>query len=153
MKPWGVQLASPIVAPGRATRTSSSAAAWWCGANMTPTLGVTLLPVEQDPCFFGLVPADVEERGREVAGDDVRAGTRGRDRGVARPGGDVEDVLARRDTAGVDEDRAERRDDLPGHGRVVAERPQGGVSGLELRVRGRGRRRLGVRGHAGSLHR
>ena len=37
MKPAGVQLSSPIRPPGRTTRTSSSAACWWCGANITPT--------------------------------------------------------------------------------------------------------------------
>ena len=37
MKPAGVQLISPIRPPGRTTRTSSSAACWWCGANMMPT--------------------------------------------------------------------------------------------------------------------
>ena len=37
MKPSGVQLSRPMVPPGRQTRTSSSAPAWWCGANMTPT--------------------------------------------------------------------------------------------------------------------
>ena len=37
MKPWGVQLTSPIVPPGRQTRSSSSAAIWWWGANITPT--------------------------------------------------------------------------------------------------------------------
>src|SRR6266516_2443984 len=33
----GVQLSRPMVPPGRQTRTSSSALAWWRGANMTPT--------------------------------------------------------------------------------------------------------------------
>ncbi len=37
MKPSGVQFSSPIVPPGRVTRSSSSAVAWWCGANITPT--------------------------------------------------------------------------------------------------------------------
>ena len=34
--PSGVQLRSPIVPPGLQTRTSSSATAWWRGANMAP---------------------------------------------------------------------------------------------------------------------
>ena len=34
--PSGVQLSSPIVPPGRQTRTSSSAVCWWWGANMAP---------------------------------------------------------------------------------------------------------------------
>ena len=37
MNPSGVQLTSPIRPPGRVTRTSWSAAAWWNGANITPT--------------------------------------------------------------------------------------------------------------------
>ena len=37
MNPSGVQLSRPIRAPGLVTRSSSSAAAWWCGANMIPT--------------------------------------------------------------------------------------------------------------------
>ena len=41
MKPSGVQLIIPIVPPGRQTRTSSSAAAWWCGANIAPTQDMT----------------------------------------------------------------------------------------------------------------
>src|SRR6185295_985152 len=36
MNPPGVQLSTPIVPPVRQTRTSSSAPAWWCGANITP---------------------------------------------------------------------------------------------------------------------
>ena len=39
--PSGVQLSRPIVPPGRQTRTSSSAASWWCGANMTPIEDMT----------------------------------------------------------------------------------------------------------------
>ena len=41
MKPSGVQLSTPIVPPGRQTRTSSSAACWWCGANITPMQDIT----------------------------------------------------------------------------------------------------------------
>lgn len=41
MNPVGVQLIRPMVPPGRATRTSSSAERWWFGANMTPTHDVT----------------------------------------------------------------------------------------------------------------
>jgi hypothetical protein len=37
MKPSGVQLIIAIVPPGRVTRSSSSATAWWCGANIAPT--------------------------------------------------------------------------------------------------------------------
>ena len=37
MNPAGVQAIRPIRPPDRVTRTSSSAAGWWCGANITPT--------------------------------------------------------------------------------------------------------------------
>ena len=40
-KPSGVQLISPMTPPGRQTRTNSSAASWWCGANITPTQETT----------------------------------------------------------------------------------------------------------------
>ena len=39
--PSGVQLSSPIVPPGRQTRTSSSAASWWWGANIAPIEEIT----------------------------------------------------------------------------------------------------------------
>jgi hypothetical protein len=39
--PSGVQLSSPILPPGRHTRTSTSAAAWWYGANITPIEDIT----------------------------------------------------------------------------------------------------------------
>jgi hypothetical protein len=38
MNPSGVQLISPMRPPLRVTRTSSSAAGWCKGANITPTL-------------------------------------------------------------------------------------------------------------------
>ena len=41
MNPAGVQLISPIRPPGRQTRTSSSAVAWWNGANIAPTTEIT----------------------------------------------------------------------------------------------------------------
>ena len=39
--PVGVQLASAIWPPGRVTRASSAAAAWWSGANITPQVDET----------------------------------------------------------------------------------------------------------------
>jgi hypothetical protein len=41
MNPSGVQLSSPMRPSGRHTRTSSSAAAWWCGANIAPRQEIT----------------------------------------------------------------------------------------------------------------
>ena len=41
-KPSGVQLSTPIVPPGRQTRSSSSAATWWWGANITPMHEMTV---------------------------------------------------------------------------------------------------------------
>ncbi len=39
--PSGVQQSRATVPPVRQTRTSSSAAAWWCGANITPIADMT----------------------------------------------------------------------------------------------------------------
>ena len=39
--PSGVQLSRPMVPPGRQTRTSSSATAWWWGANIAPIEDMT----------------------------------------------------------------------------------------------------------------
>ena len=41
MKPSGVQLSRPMRPSVRHTRSSSSAATWWCGANMTPMHDMT----------------------------------------------------------------------------------------------------------------
>ncbi len=41
MKPSGVQLSSADAGTRSATRSSSSAACWWCGANITPTQEMT----------------------------------------------------------------------------------------------------------------
>ena len=82
MKPSGVQLSRPIVPPGRQTRTSSSAAGWWCGANMTPTHEMTASnsPSSNGRCSasatcqlsvealgLGALAAGLEQLGREVA--------------------------------------------------------------------------------------
>ena len=94
MKPSGVQLSSPIV-PARAgtTRTSSSAPAWWCGANITPTqemtasndavgvrqrLGVGLLPVDRRPRPPRPAPARSQSSGvRSLATTSAPAGRPG----------------------------------------------------------------------------
>ena len=161
MKPSGVQLTRPIRPPGRTTRTSSSALAWWCGANMMPThesadvelavverqrLGVGLLPGELDVRRLGVPAARLEQLGGQVGGDDGAAGQRGRDRGVAGAGGDVEDPLARLDPAGVGDGLAEVGDEVDGDVVVVAERPHRAVLGLDLGV-GRGR---GLLSHGGA---
>ena len=103
--PSGVQLRRPIVPPGRQTRTSSSAASWWCGANITPiadmttskdsssngqVLGVGLDPVELEALRLRALAARLEQRRGQVAGGDVGAAPRGGQRGVAGPGRDVE---------------------------------------------------------------
>ena len=161
MKPWGVQLASPIVAPGRETRTSSAAAASWCGANITPTQDMT---TSNEPSAKGRAsaspcrqssstpaasavrrPASSSSGARSLA--TTRAPSSGGDGGVARPRGDVEHVLPGLDVAGLDEDPAELRDDLARHCRVVAQRPHRGVPGLEGGVGRRGLLRAGVCGH------
>ena len=105
--PSGVQLSSPIVPPGRHTRTSSSAASWWWGANITPIDDMTTsndsssngrcsasasTQSSVEPFGLGAAAAGLEQLGRQVAGGDVGAGLCGRDRGVAGPGADVEDA-------------------------------------------------------------
>ena len=107
--PSGVQLSSPIVPPGRQTRTSSSATSWWWGANIAPIDDMTTSNDSSsngrfsasasthssvDALGLGAAAAGLEQLGRQVAGGDVRAGLRRRDRGVAGAGGDVEDVAS-----------------------------------------------------------
>ena len=159
--PSGVQLSRPIVPPGRQTRTSSSAAAWWCGANITPIEEMTTsnapssngrcsasasTQLERDARALGAVPAGLEQLGREVARGHARAALRGGDRRVAGAGGDVEDVHAGADPAGLDEPRAEREQERLDHRWVVAGRPHRAVAGLQVRV-GRWRLRAGVGRH------
>jgi redox-sensitive bicupin YhaK (pirin superfamily) len=76
----------------------------------------------------------VQLRG-EVAGRDPGTGAGGQDRDIALTGGDVEDVVTRPDARSLDQHRAAGRDDLAGHGGVVAERPPGAVLGLEGTIR------------------
>ena len=97
--------------PERVTRTSSSAATWWCGANMTPTQEMTasndpssygsasasaVSQVEREPVRLGGPAPHLEQLGGEVRGHDVGAAAGGGQRGVARAGGDVQDPLAGR---------------------------------------------------------
>ena len=108
--PSGVQLSSPIVPPGRQTRTSSSAATWWNGANMTPMQDITMSneavlerqvlrvgrhPLDVQALGFGSTRACLEQSWGEVGGDHLGAAPGGRDRGVAGAGGDVEDAVRR----------------------------------------------------------
>ena len=140
MKPSGVQLSRPIRPPGRTTRTSSSAASWWRGANITPTheiaasnspssygsaCGVVGAPVQVEALGLGGAARPMSSSARrDVGGDDVGAGAGGGQRGVAGAGRDVEDVLAGADAGSLDEPGSERGDDLGGHGVVVAESPE-----------------------------
>ena len=74
--PSGVQLSSPIVPPGRQTRTSSSAACWWCGANITPIADMTTskrLVLERQVLGVGLDPLELEARGLGAARARPRA--------------------------------------------------------------------------------
>src|SRR3954454_5411230 len=107
-QPSGVQLAIAIVPPGRVTRTSSSATAWWFQANIAPNDEST---VSNDASANGSAAASAsphssaapravapppprcaargerarapgpQQLRREVGGDDVAAGQRGRDGG------------------------------------------------------------------------
>jgi hypothetical protein len=70
----------------------------------------------------------VEQLGCEVAGDHVSAGARGGDRGVAGPGGNVQDLGSRADTGAVDDPLADIGHELGDPG-VVARCP-----GLAVRL-------------------
>ena len=86
-KPAGVQASSPIVPPGRQTRTSSSAARWWCGANITPTQDRT---TSNEPSSWGSASAINVGTTRLLGGDLV--GNRAQAAAAAqrwRPGSDV----------------------------------------------------------------
>ena len=146
MKPVGVQEISPMRPPGRQTRTSSSAASWWCGSEhhadagghgvehvvvVGQVLGVADLPLEADARGLGIGLALVEQLGREVAGDDVRPGRGGRDRDVAGSGGHVEHVVVGAEMGRLDEHGSEVGDDLGRDGVVVAERPHRAVARLQ----------------------
>ena len=73
-------------------------------------LGVGLPPVEVDAALGGGRAPGVEQLGGQVAGDDVGAGQRGRDGGVAGAGSDVEHALARAAMpAGLDQDAVRAR--------------------------------------------
>ena len=163
MKPSGVQLSRPMVPPGRHTRISSSALAWWNGANMTPRQDMT---VSNSPSANGRSSASacrhssvvprrrglplpgLEQFRGQVAGYHAGPGLGGGDRGVAGSGGHVEHPVSGPDLARFDEDRAEARDEVGGHGRIVAERPHGAVLRLQRPARFGGIRGLG--GHFGS---
>ena len=167
MNPSGVQLTRPIRPSLRVTRTSSSAAGWWKGANMTPDagrrdveravgvrqgLGVPLVPRDVEPLGPGVRARRGEQLGRQVGCRDLRPHARRRERDGAGAGRDVEQPVAGGDLARLDEHVAQRRDDVGGDRRVVAQRPHGAVLLLDLRggavLHGRvGPRRLGGVGH------
>jgi hypothetical protein len=140
----------PIVPPGRHTRRSSSATAWWSAAQIAPThdvttsnsaspkrerLGVALHPVERDAEAAGLGAAGLEVLRRQVRGGHARAGRGGAQRRVARAGCDVEHTLARVDPARRHELGPELPDQLGRKAVVVAERPHRPHGGLALAVR------------------
>ena len=147
--PSGVQLSSPIVPPGRQTRTISSADSWWCGANITPIEDIT---TSNDSSSNGRFSASASTQsssrptacararpassssGVEIAGGDVRAGLGGGERCVARARGDVEHLHARADPGRLDEPGPEWQQERLDHGRVVAGCPHRAVARLELGV-------------------
>ena len=65
--------------------------------------------------------------GRQIGGHDRGAGERRADGDVAGAGGDVEDALAGRDAAGLDQHRAELPHRCRREGVIVAERPHGAL--------------------------
>ena len=137
MKLSGVQLARPILPPGRHTRIISSAACSWFGVNITPkvdsttsklasakgsALGVGLAEHDRQALGLGALAAALEQGadivGRHHLGEAARRG----ERRIAVAGGDVEHALA---AAQVDCLAKHLADDLQrgADDRVVAGRP------------------------------
>ena len=98
-------------------------------------LGVGLDPLELEALRLRAPATRLQQLRRQVAGRDVRAALRGRDRGVAGAGGDVEDAHPGTDPARLDESRPDRQQERLDHGRVVTRGPHRAVAGLELGIR------------------
>jgi hypothetical protein len=79
--------------------------------------------------------ADVEQLGCQVGSDHLGASACGGQGRAPGPGGDVEHALPALHVKGLDEDAAERSDDLIDDGSVAPARPHRGVLGLERLVR------------------
>ena len=94
-------------------------------------LGIRHDPLDVESLGLGEAMPLVEQFGCQVCCDDVGAGAGRGDRDVAGPRRDVVDALSCTDVGGIDEDRAERGDDLGRNGGVVAECPHRTVLGLE----------------------
>ena len=109
MKPSGVQLARPILPPGRQTRSSSRAALSWFGVNMTPKVESTASKlasangsasasaswkVTGKPLGLGALAAALEQRADIVGRHHVGEAARGGEGRIAVAGGDVEHALA-----------------------------------------------------------
>jgi len=77
-------------------------------------------------------PGGDEQFGREVQADDARAGAGGAQGHVAGTGGDVEDVVSRRDGEAVEQVARRHRVDVLGDRRVVPRRPGRAVGVLEI---------------------
>ena len=111
-------------------------------------LGVGLPPFKRRSASFGRPPPGLEQFRGEVAGYYAGPGLGRGDRGVAGSGGHVEHPVSGPDLARFDEDGAEARHEVGGHGRVVAERPHGAVPRLQRPARFGGIR--GLSAHFGS---
>ncbi len=77
--PSGVQLNSPIVPPGRQTRTSSSATSWWWGANIAPIEDMT---TSNDPSSNGRLSASASTHSRVSPSASARVRPASRSSGV-----------------------------------------------------------------------
>jgi hypothetical protein len=93
--PSGVQLSSAIVPPGRQTRTSSSAATWWCGANITPIADMTTSNVASSN---GRCSASATAQSRSRSGDSTRRRPASSSSGVRS----VATTVAPRSAAGIE---------------------------------------------------
>ena len=146
MKPVGVQLATAIRPPGRATRTSSDAARAWSAVNITPMAETTTSndasgkgrssasPTTKSTSSTSAVArrrAMSTQLGHVVDARGARTAARGSEGGVTGAGGHVEDPLARPDV-GPGDQRLGDRDRDGGDAVVVAAAPDPLLGGLEL---------------------
>ena len=96
--------------------------------------GVPGLPGQLHPGFGGQSLPGRQQFGRQVGGCDLGAGLRRWDGDVPRSGRDVEHPVARADPSRRHQGRTQFGDHVGHHGRIVAERPHGGVPLLQRAV-------------------
>ena len=135
MNPSGVQLARPIVPPGRQTRSSSRGRLRVIGGEHgaedrrdgieravgeRQRLGVAFQELDREAFGLGAAAAALEESGDVVDADRSAAVARGCDRRIAAAGGDVEDAPAGVQVGGVAEVLGHEHDPGGDDGEVAA---------------------------------